>query len=409
MTGAAVVGASSSARAASAELTSAELKLGPTYEASMAHEGSAPDATALELKDFQPKSMLHVPVTEVPRAKFPIIDVHTHLSFAAKHQGGVAIGEAVNLAASPEDVLSVMDRGNIRMMVNLTGNYGSGLAQAVKTWQSPHPDRFRVFTEPSWDHFTQPGYPQWQADELGRAKAAGAKGIKILKTLGLYLREQISTGPLVPIDDKRFDLMWEACATLGFPVSIHIADPEAFFLPIDRYNERFEELNEHPDWSFYGKDFPSFKELIAARDRVLARHPKTTFIGLHVGHDSENLAAVSEALDKYPNFHVETAARIGELGRQPRTAKKFFDKYQDRVLFGTDAVPGGKDTPQQLFGDALYQIYFRFFETEDEYFDYAPSPVPPQGRWRIYGLGLSDQVLKKFYHQNAERVLGLNA
>jgi len=137
----------------------------------------APDAPVLALTDFQPKSMLHVPVTQVPRAKFPVIDVHTHLSFAAKHQGGVAMGEAVNLAAAPADVLSVMDRGNIRMMVNLTGNYGSGLAEALKTWQTPHPDRFMVFTEPSWDHFTQPGYPQWQADELGRAKAAGAKGL----------------------------------------------------------------------------------------------------------------------------------------------------------------------------------------------------------------------------------------
>ena len=405
MTGAATVAAS--ARASASAPFASEASASSAAAGGVGPAQSAPPSAPLALVDFQPKSMLHVPVTEVPRAKFPVIDVHTHLSFAAKHQGGVAMGEAVNLAASPADVLSVMDRGNIRMMVNLTGNYGSGLAQAVNTWQTPHPDRFMVFTEPSWDHFTQPGYPQWQADELGRAKAAGAKGVKILKTLGLYLREQIGTGPLVPIDDKRFDPMWEACAALGFPVSIHIADPEAFFLPIDRYNERFEELNEHPDWSFHGKDFPSFNELIAARDRLLARHPKTTFVGLHVGHDAENLAAVGAALDKYPNFYVETAARIGELGRQPRASKKFFDKYQDRVLFGTDAVPGGRDTPQQTFGDALYQIYFRFFETEDEYFDYAPSPVPPQGRWRIYGLGLSDEVLKKFYHQNAERVLGL--
>ncbi len=407
VTGAATIAASSSARASASAPSASEASALNAAAGGVAPAQSAPASARLALTDFQPKSMLHVPVTEVPRAKFPVIDVHTHLSFSAKSQNGVPVGEAVNLTAAPADVLSVMDRGNIRMMVNLTGNHGSGLAEAVKTWQTPHPDRFMVFTEPSWDHFTQPGYPQWQADELGRAEAAGAKGIKILKTLGLYLREQISSGPLVTIDDKRFDPMWEACAALGFPVSIHIADPEAFFLPIDRFNERFEELNGHPDWSFHGKDFPSFNELIAARDRLLARHPKTTFIGLHVGHDAENLAAVGAALDKYPNFHVETAARIGELGRQPRASKKFFDRYQDRVLFGTDAVPGGKDTPQQLFGDALYQIYFRFFETEDEYFDYAPSPVPPQGRWRIYGLGLSDQVLRKFYYENAERVLGL--
>ena len=163
----------------------------------------------------------------------------------------------------------------------------------------------------------------------------------------------------------------------------------------------------HPDWSFYGRDYPSFDELIAARDRMLAKHPKTTFVCLHVGHDSENLAAVSQALDRFPNMMVETAARIGELGRQPRTSRKFFDKYQDRILFGTDASPAATNTPQQVFGADMYSIYFRFLETEDEYFDYAPSPVPPQGRWRIYGIGLPDEILKKVYYANAERVLSI--
>ena len=408
MSGAAasVAASARSAESASTGSGSAERKFGPTYEQSAASSASS---APLALVDFQPRSMLHVPETTVARARFPVIDVHTHLTFSAKAQGGVARGDAINVSASPQDVLAVMDRRNLRMMVNLTGAYGAGLAQAVQTFQTPHPDRFMVFTEPAWDHFANAGYPQWQADELARAKAAGARGIKILKTLGLYLREQVTTGPLVPIDDKRFDPMWEACGALGFPVAMHIADPEAFFLPIDRYNERYEELNEHPDWSFHGKDYPSFDALIAARDRLLARHPRTTFIGLHVGHDAENLAAVGAALDRFPNLYVETGARIGELGRQPRASRRFFDKYQDRVLFGTDAVPGGKDTPQQVFGDALYGIYFRFFETEDEYFDYAPSAVPPQGRWRIYGLGLPDTILRKFYYQNAERVLGLKS
>jgi len=136
---------------------------------------------------------------------------------------------------------------------------GDGLKQAIQTFQAPHPDRFLIFTEPSWDRVAEAGYPQWQADELGRSKAAGARGIKILKTLGLYVREKVTSGPLLPIDDKRFDPMWEACGALGFPVAMHIADPEAFFLPIDRFNERYEELHEHPDWSFYGKDYPSFE------------------------------------------------------------------------------------------------------------------------------------------------------
>jgi hypothetical protein len=190
------------------------------------------------------------------------------------------------------------------------------------------------------------------------------------------------------------------------PVAIHTSDPEAFFTPIDRFNERFEELNEHPDWSFYGKDYPSDRELQEARFRVVARHPKTTFVVLHVGN-SENLAYVSENLRKYPNMFVEIGARIGELGRQPRTSRKFFEEFQDRILFGTDAVPNGTEFPQQVFGDALYEIYFRFLETEDEYFDYAPSRVPPQGRWRIYGLGLPDGILEKVYNANAKRVLGI--
>jgi predicted TIM-barrel fold metal-dependent hydrolase len=370
----------------------------------------APQSAAkasLPLSEFEPRSMLHVKETSVSRAMFPVIDVHTHVTHRAKANAGVSQGEAIDIPAPPEEILAAMDRRNIRIMVNLTGSAGDGLKQAIKTFQQPHPDRFIVFTEPSWDRVAEPGYAQWQADELGRAKAAGARGIKILKTLGLYVREQVTSGPLIPIDDKRFDPMWEACGALGFPVAIHIADPEAFFLPIDRFNERYEELHEHPGWSFYGKDYPSFDALIAARDRVLARHPKTTFIGLHVGHDSENLARVGEALDKFPNFHVEIGARIGELGRQPRTSRKFFDRYQDRILFGTDAVPGGTDTPQQVFGDNMYSIYFRFLETEDEYFDYAPSKIPPQGRWRIYGLGLPEDILRKVYYGNAERIIGI--
>ena len=367
----------------------------------------APDKGSLPLTEFEPRSMLHVTETQVPRARFPVIDVHTHVTRRAKSTGGVSQGEAIIVSAPPRDILPAMDRRNIRIMVNLTGSSGEGLSEAIRTFQQPHPDRFVVFTEPSWDRVAESGYAAWQADELGRAKAAGARGIKVLKTLGLYVREQVTSGPLIAIDDKRFDPMWEACGALGFPVAIHIADPEAFFLPIDRFNERYEELHAHPDWSFYGKDYPSFDALIAARDRVLARHPKTTFIGLHVAHDSENLARVGEALDKFPNLHVEIGARIGELGRQPRASRKFFDRYQDRILFGTDAVPGGTDMPQQVFGDNLYSIYFRFLETEDEYFDYAPAKIPPQGRWRIYGLGLPDDILRKVYYANAERIIGI--
>jgi predicted TIM-barrel fold metal-dependent hydrolase len=166
-------------------------------------------------------------------------------------------------------------------------------------------------------------------------------------------------------------------------------------------------LHNHPDWSFYDHDFPTNEELITARNHVIARHPKTQFIVLHVGNFAENLANVSENLDRFPNMTVEIAARIGELGRQPRTARKFFDKYQDRIMFGTDATPHGEAFPQQLFGNKLYEIYWRFLETEDEYFDYAPAEVPPQGRWRIYGIGLPESLLKKVYYNNAARMLKL--
>ncbi|HLZ11933.1 MAG TPA: amidohydrolase family protein [Candidatus Acidoferrum sp.] len=361
----------------------------------------------LDLADFQPKSMLHVPENKVPRSRYPVIDIHTHLSIRAKSVNGVGVGEGMEFLATPESLLPVMNRKNIRIMVNLTGGSGKGLNEAVERFQRPHPDRFLTFTEPTWERANQPGYGKFQADEIARAHDAGARGVKVLKTLGLYLRENISEGPLVKIDDARFDPMWEACGALGMPVAIHVSDPEAFFLPTDRTNERFEELNNHPDWSFHGRDFPSNAELLEARNRVIARHAKTQFVVLHVGNNAENLRYVGECMERFPNMVVELAARVGELGRQPRTARKFFEKYQDRIIFGTDAVPNGTDTPQQIFGDELYEIYFRFLETEDEYFDYAPAPIPPQGRWRIYGIGLPDGILKKVYYENAERILNV--
>jgi predicted TIM-barrel fold metal-dependent hydrolase len=359
----------------------------------------APPDTPLALKDFQPTSMLRVPEHKVARAKFPVIDIHTHLSRS----------DGTRFLATPPELLQVMDRKNVRMMVNLTGGTGSGLASSIKQFQTAAPGRFLTFTEPSWSRLLEPGYPRAQADAIEKAKQAGARGLKVLKTLGLFLRERGKEGPLVKVDDPRFDPMWDACGRLGLPVAIHVSDPQAFFLPTDRYNERYEELSNHPDWSFHGRDYPSNAEILEARNRVFARHPKTQFIVLHVGNNAEDLGYVSESLDRFKNTVVEIGARVGELGRQPRTARRFFDRYQDRILFGTDAVPRGVQTPQQVFGDELYEIYYRFLETEDEYFDYAPAPVPPQGRWRIYGLGLPDAILKQVYHDNAARVLGLSS
>jgi predicted TIM-barrel fold metal-dependent hydrolase len=382
----------------------------------VAHAGARETATndeqpkpkTLDLPDYQPTSMLEVRETHVEQARYPVIDIHTHITECSKEVNGVCLAAEHNFHAAPEELITVMNRKDIRSMVNLTGGFGSGLTATVEKLDKSFPDRFYTFTEPSYSKFLDPGYPRIQAQAIEQAHRDGARGLKILKTLGLYLRENITTGTLVKIDDHRFDPMWDVCGQLNMPVAIHISDPVAFFKPVDRFNERYEELNNHPDWSFYGRDFPSNAELLDARNRMIARHPHTQFIVLHVGNFAENLANVSQNLDRFPNMNVDIAARIGELGRQPRTAKAFFEKYQDRILFGTDATPHSDNFPQQLFTDKLYEIYYRFLETDDEYFDYAPAKVPPQGRWRIYGIKLPDAILRKVYNGNAARELRLS-
>jgi predicted TIM-barrel fold metal-dependent hydrolase len=357
---------------------------------------------AITLPEFQPKSMLHVAEHPLARAKFPVIDIHTHLFGLGRKYAPDSPQAHAELA----QVAQWMDDCNLQTLINLTGGNSETLP-AIRNSMGQFGAKFLTDAEPTWSRANQPGYPQWQADELKKCKQEGAVGLKILKTLGLYLRDN---GKLVKIDDTRFDLMWEAAAALDLPVSIHTGDPGAFFTPIDRFNERYEELQNHPEWSFYDRDFPKRSELHEARNRVAARHPKTKFIYLHVGNDAEDLAQVSEWLDRYPNVNVEIAARLGELGRQPRTSRKFFERFQDRIMFGTDATyDAGKEFPQQDLKPAMYRCYFRFLETEDEYFDYAPSAVPPQGRWKIYGIALPDAILRKVYHNNAAREYKLKA
>lgn len=390
-----VLGASAQARTAHA--------VTPLAESSNPAKGS--QGERLALADYEPKSMLHVHESRVERARFPAVDIHTHISVSAKSENGVELAAARTYLGKPDELLNTMDKKNVHAMVNLTGGYGNGLAEVVGRYDKAHPGRFYSFAEPYYEKFLDPNYPRIQADAIEQAHRDGAKGLKILKTLGLYLRENITSGKLVRIDDPRFDPMWDTCGQLNMPVAIHVSDPIAFFTPTDRFNERYEELNNHPDWSFHGSDFPSNAELLEARNRVFARHPKTQFLVLHVGNFSEDLDNVSENLDRFPNMTVDTAARVGELGRQPRRSRKFFDRYQDRILFGTDATPHGDEYPQQVFNEKLYEIYFRFLETDDEYFDYAPAKVPPQGRWRIYGIDLPEQILRKVYNQNAARLL----
>ena len=357
----------------------------------------------LALKDFKPRSKLHVSQTEVVTPRFPVIDAHTHLTFIGRGGGKRS---RISYLASKRELIEVMDRKGVEIMVNLTGGYGPGHDEIMHHFSGQYSDRFFTFVEPWYHRIREANYSQILADEVVRAGERGARGLKVLKVLGLFLREDVDKGPLVKVDDPRFDPMWEAAGAMNMPVWIHVSDPEAFFEPIDEYNERYEELSAHPDWSFYGKDYPSDRELQEARQRMIKKHPKTTFVLCHLGN-SENLDNVSRWLEECPNLHVDISARIGELGRQPRRSRDFFERYQDRIMFGTDAVPYGFQTPQQVFGDKLYEIYYRFLETDDEYFDYAPAETPPQGRWTISGIKLPDSILKKVYNANAKRIFRL--
>lgn len=342
----------------------------------------AEEKKSLLLRDFKPVSMLHVPEHKIDRAKFYVIDVHNHVN------DPVRIGDQM----PPEDVVAVMNRVNVRTIVILTGMWGEKLQNLINQMVKPYPGRFIVFTQIDWSKIDDPNFTQEMVAQLDDGVRRGARGLKLLKDLGLGVRDK--SGKLIAVDDSRLDPIWEECGRLGIPVFIHTGDPEAFFHPIDGRNERYEELIEHPDWSFYGTQFPSLQALLEARNRVFSRHPKTTFVSLHMGWP-ENLPWVARMLDEHPNVMVEFGAREAELGRQPRQAHDFFLKYQDRIMFGTDAE----------VKDEMYRNYFRWLESADESFDYWDAPG--QGRWEIYGLNLPDPVLEKIYHKNAERVLGI--
>jgi predicted TIM-barrel fold metal-dependent hydrolase len=335
----------------------------------------------LLLKDFDPQSMLHLESHDVPRAKFPVIDVHNHVNDPA----GIH-GEEI----PPDELVRRMDRANIEKIVILTGMWGDKLQGLLDKMVKPYPDRFVVFAQYDWSKIDDANFSTEMVAQLDDSVRRGARGLKVLKDLGLGVRDR--TGKLIAIDDPRLDPVWEECGRLGIPVAIHSTDPEAFFTPIDNHNERYEELISNPSWSFYGPKFPTKETLLKQRNHVFEKHPNTTFIALHVANWPENLEAVSGWLDKYPNMYVEFGAREAELGRQPRRARKFFVDYQDRILFGTDSEPE----------EAMYANYFRWLETGDEYFPYWG--YPGQGRWEIYGMELPDGVLEKVYHKNADKI-----
>lgn len=340
----------------------------------------AAERTTLLLRDYHPKSMLHVPAHPVERARFPVWDVHNHVDDAR------GVGERI----PPDQLVKSMDEVNVARIVILTGGWGDKLQEVIDNTARRYPDRFIVFTQLDYSKVDDARFGQEMVLQIDDAVRRGARGLKFLKDLGLGVRT--SDGKLLRIDDRRLDPVWDECGRLGIPVAIHTSDPEAFFTPVNGQNERYEELRANPSWSFYDHGFPSKQELLEERNRVIERHPQTTFMALHVANWPENLDAVSAWLDRYPNMVVEFGAREAELGRQPRRALAFFTRYQDRILFGTDSEP----VPE------MYRNYFRWLETDDEYFDYWGSPG--QGRWEIYGLGLPDSILEKVYHRNAERI-----
>jgi predicted TIM-barrel fold metal-dependent hydrolase len=339
------------------------------------------------LSDYRPRPRLVTKTTLVSRPRFPVIDAHNHL--AAPFGGGWDQRPAAELLAQ-------LDEAGVRVYVDLDGGWGEHLLDAhLRQFKAAAPERFRVFGGVDWSQWPAHGdrFGEWAAQRFRQQAARGAEGLKIWKPLGLHVRDQ--HGALVAVDDPRLDALWAAAGELDLPVMIHVADPVAFFDPLDEHNERWEELSRNPDWAFTSPPFPPFLSIVNALANVVARHPRTTFIGAHVGCYAEDLAWVGALLDRCPNFYIDFSARLGELGRQPYTARRFFLRYADRLLFGTDAGPDLAD----------YRLYYRFLETDDEYFNYNDSEVPRQGRWHACGLYLPDDVLEKIYWHNAARLL----
>ena len=335
---------------------------------------SAKAQVTLPLSEFQPKSTLVTAEHHIQKARFPVIDYHNHLD-----------------ALEPSEVLRIMDACGIERAVNITMKTGDEAIRMMQKFHSADAGRFATIGWMDWSGVERDDFVQVTLDRLERLVEHGAKGIKFWKDLGLTIRD--GKGNLLRVDDERLAPVFDKAAELGIPVMFHIADPDAFFLPIDGHNERFEELAAHPDWSFFGAQF-SKKDLLDQRDRVIARHPKTTFVTAHVAECGENLARATQLLESFPNVMLDISARASELGRQPYSARALFLRFPDRILFGADLVPE----------ESMYRLYFRFLETADEYFDY-PSHASRQGRWQIYGLSLPDEVLRKVYRENAIRLL----
>jgi len=345
-----------------------------------------PDGKLL-LQDYSPRPALATEDRTPERARFPVIDAHIHLG--ATFGGGWTKRPLAEL-------IDAMDQAGVKALVDMDGGWGEHILEKhLDYFKAKVPERFFHFGGVDLNRWPEHGdrFGAWAAARFRDQVRRGAQGLKVWKNLGLRVRDQ--HGQLVAVDDARLDPLWETAAELGTPVLIHVADPVAFFDPLDAYNERWEELHAHPDWHFPSPPYPTFQTVVGGLEQLVLRHPRTVFIGAHVGCYAENLAWVGQLLDRAPNFNVDISARISELGRQPYSARRFFLKYADRILFGTD---GGANVDG-------YRLYYRFLETQDEYFDYGLGEIPGQGRWRIYGLFLPDHVLEKVYCLNARRLL----
>lgn len=331
----------------------------------------------MDFEDYDPPSTLVVPEHIVTRAKFPFIDVHNH-------QFGMTSQNLSELAAE-------MDKLNMLVMVNLSGR-GRGsadhLEKSLENVKKSHPKRFIVFTNMDFGGIDDPEWQGRMVKQLEEDVKKGANGLKIYKSLGMFNKD--SKGNRIHIDDPRIDPIWAKCGDLGIPVLIHAADPKQFWQPIDKNNERWLEMKTHPGRR-HDNDPVSWEAIIAEQHNIFKKHPKTKFINAHLGWFGSDLKKLSELMNQFPNMYTEIGAVIAELGRQPRAAREFLIKYQDRVMFGKDSW-----VPEE------YPTYFRVLETADEYFPYHKRY---HAFWRMYGLDLPDDVLKKIYYKNALKVI----
>lgn len=329
----------------------------------------------MDFEKYDPPSTLVVPEHVISRAKFPFIDIHNH-QWNLSEQGIPSL-------------LKEMDKMNMAVMVNLSGGNGSKLQSMTSSVKAAAPKRFIVFANVDFDGVGSANWSANAAKQLEQDVRNGANGLKVFKNLGFSVKD--NNGKRVAVDDPRLDAVWKKCGELKIPVLIHTADPKSFWDPVDKNNERWLELVTHPGRKKSDSDPEPWQQLIDEQHRMFKKHPGTTFIAAHFGWYPNDLTKLSSLLDAMPNVVVEFGAVIAELGRQPRAAKAFFEKYQDRILFGKDSW-----VPEE------YKTYFRVLESSDEYFPYHKKY---HAFWRMYGMGLPDNILKKVYYKNALRIV----